>query len=130
MHIIEKIKKGPPSQFSMNENTLLQASIIMVLLGLTFLYFYAEEVELPTAERLDNLLPEEKVQVQGIISRVSQQEKVAFIELQGERVETMKVVLFPNEDLYLQEGDYVEIVGTVEEYQGKKEVIASKIVKK
>ena len=61
---------------------------------------------------------------------MSQQDRVAFIELQGERVETIDVFLFADEDVYLQEGDYVEITGTVEEYQGKKEVIASKIVKK
>ncbi len=114
----------------MEEKNLLKASIVMVLLGLTFLYFYAGEVQMPAAERLDNLLPEEKVQIQGIISRISQQNKVVFIELQGERVETMQAVLFPDEELYLQEGDYVEIVGTVEEYQGKREVIATKITKK
>ncbi|MDO8656538.1 MAG: OB-fold nucleic acid binding domain-containing protein [Nanoarchaeota archaeon] len=114
----------------MEEKTLLQVSLIMVLLGLTFLYFYAQEVQIPTAQQLGNLPPEEEVRLQGVISRVSQQDRVAFIELQGERVETIDVVLFADEDVYLQEGDYVEITGTVEEYQGKKEVIASKIVKK
>ena len=114
----------------MEEKTLLSASLIMVLLGLTFLYFYAEEVQIRAAQQLGNLPPEEEVRLQGVISRVSQQDRVAFIELQGERVETIDVVLFADEDVYLQEGDYVEITGTVEEYQGKKEVIASKIVKK
>jgi len=102
----------------------------MVLVGLAFLYFYAGEVEMPTTSQLSNTAPEEKVQIKGIISRVSQQDKVAFIELQGERIETMNVVLFADEEAYLQEGDYVEIVGTVEDYQGKKEVIASQIIKK
>ena len=114
----------------MEEKTLLSASLIMVLLGLTFLYFYAEEVQIRAAQQLGNLPPEEEVRLQGVISRVSQQDRVAFIELQGERVETIDVFLFADEDVYLQEGDYVEITGTVEEYQGKKEVIASKIVKK
>lgn len=114
----------------MKEQTILHLSIIMVLAGLAFLFFYAEEVELPTSSQLENIVPEEKVQIQGIISRLSQQDKVAFIELQGERVETMQAVLFPDEDLYLQEGDYVEIIGTVEDYQGKREVIASTITKK
>lgn len=114
----------------MQEQTLLQVSVIMVLLGLTFLYFYAEEIEMPASSQLQNLPPEEKVRVQGIISRLSQQDKVAFIELQGERIETMDVVLFADEDIYLQEGDYVEITGTLEEYQGKPEIVASQITKK
>ncbi len=102
----------------------------MVLLGLAFLYFYAEEIRMPAPSPLQNLPPEEKVRVQGVITRLSQQEKVAFIELQGERIETMQVVLFADEDLYLQEGDYVEILGTRENYRGKPEVIASQITKK
>lgn len=114
----------------MKEHTILQISIVMVILGLAFLYVYAEEVELPYAQQLSNIAPEEKVRIQGVIGRVSQQDKVAFIELQGERIETMNVVLFADEDVYLQEGDYVEITGTVEEYQGKKEVIASKVTKR
>ena len=114
----------------MNEKTILQISLIMIILGIAFLFFYAEEVEIPTAQQLDNIPPEEKVRVQGIITTVSKQGKVAFLQLQGERVETMNIVLFPDQDLYLQKGDYVEIIGTVEDYQGKKEVVASKITKK
>ena len=114
----------------MEEKTLLSASLIMVLLGLTFLYFYAEEVQIRAAQQLGNLPPEEEVRLQGVISRVSQQDRVAFIELQGERVETIDVVLFADEDVYLQEGDYVEITGTVEEYQGKKEVVATSVILK
>lgn len=114
----------------MKEKTLLQASLIMVLAGLIFLYFYAEEADLPMVEKLNTMLPEEKVRLQGIIWRLRQQDKVAFIELQGERIETMDVVLFTDEDLYVQEGDVVEIKGTVEEYQGKKEVVATRLMKK
>ncbi len=114
----------------MKERTILQISIIMAIIGLAFLYFFAEEIELPTAQQLENIAPEEKVRIQGIIGRLSQQDKVAFIELQGERIETMDVILFTDENIYLHEGDYVEIIGTVEDYRGKKEVVASKIVKK
>lgn len=109
---------------------MLQISIIMILAGLAFLYFYAEEMELPASSWLENLAPEEKVHIQGMIQRINQQDKITFIELQGERIETMPVVLFADEEVYLQEGDYVEIIGTMEEYKGKKEVIASRIVKK
>ena len=39
----------------------------------------------------------------------------------------MDVVVFNDEEIYLKKGDYVEISGEVEEYKGKKEIIASEI---
>jgi len=38
--------------------------------------------------------------------------------------------LFKDSEIFLEEGDYVEVTGTVEDYNGKKEVIANKVVKK
>lgn len=102
----------------------------MIFFGLIFLFFYAEEVELKSVARIDSELPEEEVRISGRISRLSDHDKVMFLELQGERIETIDVILFKEEDLFLHEGDYVEITGTVEEYEGKKEVIASKVVLK
>ena len=40
------------------------------------------------------------------------------------------MVLFKESNLNLQQGDYVEITGTVEDYEGQKEIIGSKVVKK
>jgi DNA/RNA endonuclease YhcR with UshA esterase domain len=57
-------------------------------------------------------------------------DNVVFIELEGKQVIKSDVILFPDEDLYLQEGNYVEIKGTIEEYNNQKEVIANEIVLK
>jgi len=111
-----------------NEKTLLKISLITTILGLVFLFFYAEQFDLRALETAD--LPEEKVQLKGIIKTLQMKDKVAFMVIEGERVETTPVVVFPPEELFLQAGDYVEVVGTVEEYQGKKEVVASSVVLK
>lgn len=112
----------------MHEKTLFRLSLIVTLAGMLFLLFYAGAIKLERVERLDSLLPEEKVTLRGVLTRVSEQDKVIFLQLDGERLETIDVVLFPEENLPLQEGDYVEIIGTVEEYEGKKEVIAGKVM--
>ena len=57
-------------------------------------------------------------------------EKVIFIELTGERTETVDVIVFPDSDIFVNEGDYIELSGTIEEYEGKKEIIANNIVLK
>ncbi len=114
----------------MKERTLFTIAALLSITGLLFLFFYAEELELKSVARLDAELPEEEIAVLGRITRLSVQENVTFLEIQGERIETIDVILFPEEKLLLREGDFVEIAGTVEEYQGKKEVIASSVTLK
>ncbi len=114
----------------MNEKIILKISLIIVVLGLVFLTFYSDGVELKAVERIDSALPEQEIKLKGIINRLTTTEKVSFIELEGQKVEKTKVILFPDGDIYLKEGDYVELSGTVEEYQGEKEVIANKVTVK
>ncbi len=120
----------------MDEQTLLKISLVVTILGLLLLFFSAGQFELSPRTLEKANLPEEKVQLQGTIKSLqskdspSGKDKVVFMVIEGERVETTPVVVFPPEELFLKEGDYVEIVGTMEEYKGKKEVVASSIVLK
>jgi DNA/RNA endonuclease YhcR with UshA esterase domain len=114
----------------MKEKTILKVSIIIILVGLIFLFLYAGNIDLKAMSNLDEALPEDEIKLKGTITRLSISDKVAFIELEGSQVVKTDVVLFNDQDVYLQEGDYVEISGTVEEYNNEKEIIANKIVKK
>ena len=114
----------------MKEQNILKLAILVALLGLGFLLLYSGEVDLQSVERIDSTLPEENVVIKGIVNRVSMQDKVIFLEIEGQRAETVDVVLFASEEIYLKKGDSVEVSGTVEEYEGKKEVIANNIVLK
>ena len=116
--------------YLMKEATILKIAVVITIIGLLFLFFYTENVNLEAVERIDTALPEETVKMSGTVSRLTVKENVVFITLEGQRTETVDVVLFPDHTLYLNEGDHVEIMGTVEEYKGKKEVIASSIVLK
>ena len=114
----------------MQEKNILKVSLIVVLIGLAFLFFYAEEIDLKAINNVDESNAGETVKLTGTITKLSTSDKVAFIELEGQQVIKTDVILFSSENIYLQEGDYVEISGTVEEYNNEKEIIANKIVKK
>lgn len=114
----------------MEEKTLFKIALLITVIGLAFLFFYAEEFSVRSVETIDNIPNEEEVQMEGVIKRLTKADKVFFLELEGQRVEKTAVILFNDQDVFLHEGDYVEIFGSVEDYQGKKEIIASKIVVK
>ena len=114
----------------MQEKNIFRTAIIAALLGLTFLFFYSGEADLQAVERIDSAIPEETVNLKGTVNRVSVSDKVIFLEIEGERVEKTDVILFTDQEIFVKPGDHVEISGTVEEYQGKKEVIANRILLK
>ena len=114
----------------MQEKQLIKTSLIVASIGLLILLFFADSFELVAINNIENIENEQEVKLQGVITRLTQLEKVVFIELEGEQIVKSDVILFPDEDLYLQEGNYVEITGTIEEYNNKKEVIANEIVLK
>jgi len=114
----------------MQEKTLYKISIIMVILGLAILFVYVEEIDLKAIQKVESIAPAEAVKITGTVTQLSTQDKAIFIEIEGNRVEKTNVIIFNDENLFLEEGDYVEVSGTVENYNGQKEIIASKVVKK
>ena len=114
----------------MNEATILKVAIIATIVGLLTLFFYMEEVDIRNVARIDSIVPEETVQVKGTVTRANAHDNVLFLEVEGTKVEPIDVILFTSDSIYVKEGDTVEITGTVEEYEGKKEIIANSITKK
>jgi len=88
----------------------------------------SEEINIDTIQSLEQIPTEQTVRIAGIITKLRQAEKAYFLQVEGQETTTMDIIFFPDEDLFIEEGDYVEVLGDVEEYQGKKEVIASSII--
>ncbi len=118
------------SSQNMEEKTLLKVSLIVVLLGITALYLVSSKIDLNVIESLDGIEEEAEVKISGVLGRVTETDKVIFLEIFNQKIEETEVVLFKDGEIDLSEGDYVEISGTVEDYLGKKEVIGNKVVKK
>jgi DNA/RNA endonuclease YhcR with UshA esterase domain len=114
----------------MEEKTLIKIAITVSLVGLVFLFLYSDELSTLSINNLDDSPKGETVKLSGVVKRVSSHEKIIFIEVSGQRTEQMDVIVFNDEELFLKEGDFVEVTGEVEEYKEKKEVIASKVVLK
>lgn len=114
----------------MEEKMLLKISLVAIIVGFGFLFLYSEELDLKSIETLENIPNEETVKLSGKIVQLRETENAYFLKVEGSRIETTDVILFPEEKLFLKEGQFVEILGDTEEYKGKKEVIANKIVVK
>ena len=111
----------------MKERQLVIISIIVLVLGMAFLVVYAKEADLVSIARLEENQVEQYVRVTGTIQKLRAQDNVLFLQVEGERTELVDIILFPEEELFLEEGNSVEIEGVVEEYEGKKEVVAHNI---
>ena len=114
----------------MNEKIILQISVAVIILGLGFLFIYAQELDLKVIPRVEDALPSQAITLTGTIDQLKPQGKAIFIKLTGSTVTKTDVILFTDEDIFLHPGDYVEVSGTVEEFNGKKEVIGNKVVLK
>ncbi len=113
----------------MKEKTLLKIALICSLLGLLVIYLISNNIEIKEKNiekiTLDN--KDEFVKLRGIVSRVTDTEKVTIMEIT--QPQQITVVLFKNENktMPIQQGNEVEIFGKVDEYEGKLEIIADRL---
>ena len=112
----------------MNEQKLFQLSILATVLGLLFLFFIAGTIK-PTISDPETIQPAEQVTVQGTVEKVSTQKNAIFITVKGYKPIKTEVIVFEDEPIFIEKGDYVQVSGTVEEYKNKKEIIADEIIK-
>ena len=89
---------------------------------------YSGTVRLDPIRSLEGIAKDSEVNLQGEVISVSQTDTVAFVEVANEAVVVTDVVVFKDRDIWLHAGDYIEVVGTTEEYQGEMEIIASEMI--
>lgn len=98
-----------------------------MILGFVFLMIYSNEIDLNNVENLDSIPISEEIKIAGIINKITIKDKATFITITGKKTETIDIILFSNKETILKAGDEVEISGIVEEYKGRKEIIASEV---
>lgn len=69
----------------------------------------------------------EDVKLLGRVNRFVESEKVYFIEMTQPASMTVIVFKGDKQNFSLDEGDYVEIIGEIDEYEGRLEVIGNRI---
>lgn len=110
----------------MKETTLLKIALICSLVGLIALYFISTRIEVKDYKPSLNKNIGDDVKLNGVVTKITDRGNVVFIEVNQQNPIT--VVLFTDDDnLRLKDGDNVEVIGEVQEYNGKNEIIAQKI---
>ncbi|MBU0627940.1 MAG: hypothetical protein KKC75_02030 [Nanoarchaeota archaeon] len=109
----------------MKEKTLLKTAIICAILGVFIIYLISENVVLD--ESSIGKIKEEQigkdVKLKGVVNSVFNSEKATIITIT--QPEEIKVMLQGN--ISLSEGDYVEVIGEVDEYNGELEIIGNRV---
>jgi len=113
----------------MQEKTLLKIALICSLLGLLILYLISNDIEIKekNIEKITIDNKDEFVKLNGIVNNVIDTEKVTLIKIL--QPQEITVVLFKNENktMPIQQGNEVEVIGKVDEYEGKMEIIADRL---
>ena len=111
----------------MKETTLLKIALICSLAGLITLYFISTKIEIKDYKpNILNRNVGDDVSLKGTVTKINDKGNVVFVDVSQQN--SVSVVLFTdNNNLNLKNGDNVEVIGKVQEYNGKNEVIAQKI---
>lgn len=114
----------------MDEGFLLKASVACTVIGLAVLYFIAGSMRADDTaiNKITMGMSDDAVIAKGSISSIADRENVMIMELQ--KNEKISVVMFKKNYpgyINLKEGDLVEVSGKVEDYNGKKEIIADNV---
>ena len=113
----------------MKEKQLLKIALICSLVGLILLFFISEKIQIDevSISRIDEIEEDSSVIVKGKIVGVNSLEKVIYLEIAEEKIESVSVMLFKDSEIGFYEGQHIEIEGTVTTYEGEKEIIANKV---
>ena len=109
----------------MKEKTLLKIAIISALAGIFILYLISDNIVIGeiSISRIEEEEIGNDVKVKGIVEDVFNGESISIITIT--QPSDMKVILFEN--VSIVEGDYIEVIGEIEEYNGEFEVIGNRV---
>jgi len=111
----------------MEEKSLLRLALIFSLVGILALFFISENIEIKEKninEINKNNLGED-IKIKGIVSKATDNNKIILLDII--QPETITVVLFKDSDLNISAGTKVEIIGEIDEFNGKMEIIGNEV---
>lgn len=113
----------------MKEKTLLKIALICSLIGVVALYLISENMEInqKNIEKITFDDVDKNVKVKGVVRDLFENDKIMIITI--EQPQDMKVVLFKskNESIGIFEGNEIEVIGKVDEYEGELEIIGNRV---
>lgn len=109
----------------MKEKTLLKISTICALIGVFVLYLISSNIKIDetSISKIEEEQIGKDVKVKGVVKDVFNGEKISIITIT--QPEEMKIILYEN--VSVSEGDYIEVIGEIDEYKGEREVIGNRV---
>ncbi len=109
----------------MDEQLLLRIALISVILGLVVLFLITQRIELSATQinKIDGV--NEDVLIKGVVTRVTDRGNLLFLEVT--KPEKMTVIMFKDGVIDVEKGDAVEVIGRVDEFEGKEEIVANEV---
>ena len=109
----------------MKEKTLLRIAFICSILGILLMYMISGRIDYDESGISDIGITDvgEKIKLKGVVTGFLQTENAAFIEL----TQPSEITVIVFEDISLGEGDYIEVIGEVEEYKEELEIVGKRI---
>ena len=111
----------------MKENTLLKIALVCSIIGIALLFIVSQSigVDEKSIGQIDMASIGEYVKINGAVTNVVDKENVMILTI--EQPSKINVVLFKKKPVELREGNYVEVIGKIDDYEGKPELIGDKV---
>lgn len=111
----------------MKEKTLLKIALIISMVGIVILFFTSQKIGVTEKDigkiNADNT--GEIVKIKGNLNKITRTEKAVFLEIT--QPAEIIVIILEGKNISLAEGQTIEVIGKIDEYNGKMEVIAERI---
>ena len=108
----------------MKEQSLLKLALVCTILGIFVLLVLSDTVELEETKISDAKNMENNVvRITGVVEKATSRGDVTIMTVS--KKESIDVVVFDKADF--QKGDFVDVTGEVQDYNGRKEIVAKEI---
>ncbi len=114
----------------MKESTLFKLALAVSLIGILALLVIVEKTEIPLIKinSIENNNEEGIIKIKGTIESIKETPGLYILKVKDE-TQSIDVIVFKEDKLNFTRGNLIEIEGTIQEYQGKNEVIAKRVVR-
>lgn len=113
----------------MKEKNLLKIALICSLIGVLILFIVSQNISVgkKTISKITIEDIDKKVKIEGYVENIVDTEKIVIINVV--QPQNIDVILFKenNETIDIKKDDFIEVIGKVEEYEGKLEVLGQRV---
>jgi RecJ-like exonuclease len=114
----------PESRYGiMKESSLLKIALVCSMTGIFLLYILCENIKLEERSIFEAKQSDGKVRVSGVVENIRQNNGMTIITIS--KKESIDIVLFDYIDL--KNGTWIDVTGEIDDYQGKKQIIADEL---